>query len=208
VRIFRYSLTILAAALLIQGSVKAATTIILDENCVGTIGTNFVIPCSLSIDPTTGMSSVVTYTPGGAPSFFPGDIVLLDPTTLFVSDVIRVSGNSLYFYSTLGGGSLADIGLPADFLSNVVTLIETDLGALGFGATYTPTVGQPGFVSVPRVPVEAVYTFISDEPASPVPEPGCVLVLGMGLLGLGLAKRRRSREGLSVAGQTAISKPV
>jgi hypothetical protein len=59
---------------------------------------------------------------------------------------------------------------------------RTPEGANGF--TYTPTAGQPGFVAGAAVPV--TYLIRSD-----IPEPATVTLLGIGLAGLGFARRRK-----------------
>ena len=84
--------------------------------------------------------------------------------------------------------AIADSGLPTGRNTNLITLAEGPL-AQGFGAIYTPTAGQPGFVGGAAVPV--TYTFISD--AIQTPEPASLFLLLMGgtvLLGLGVLRAR------------------
>jgi len=170
---------------------------VVDENCHGTLN-GFLgletLPCAFTTDPGPGgLAGAMTYNLLDPPGLVAGDVRIAEPGTGF-SDLIRfnpvVGGGSLFFYSDTDGGvdALADIGLPTLLNTNLVTLPEVSLGALGFGLIYQPTAGQPGFVAGASVPVQ--YTFISD---SPVPEPGTLVLVGSGL-GAFIANRRRRRS--------------
>jgi hypothetical protein len=173
-----------------------------NENCVGgVVGANpFPFPCSFIADPSAGgLASVMAYGLGDPPGLFGGDVPLTDPVTGAVSDVIRFFGSSLYFYSAQGGGDPADVGLPTATLDNHVTVTETSLGDLGFGAIYIPVSGQPGFIGAATVPI--AYTFISEEAGKQIPEPTGALLVATGLTILGLA-RRRPRAWWSLVGSS------
>ena len=103
------------------------------------------------------------------------------------SDDIRfdsITGNGSLFFYSLPGPSLADKGLPTAFETNVLSIAEVNLGGGVFGAIYTPTAGQPGFVAGSAGPT--TYTFISD-----TPEPSTALLLLLGLPVMASLRRKR-----------------
>ena len=118
---------------------------------------------------------------GGATS----DVIRFNPTENCSNSV-----GCLAFYSDIGDGSdsLADIGFPTSFYTNVLTRLE--VGPEGDnGFVYTPTAGQPGFVAGAGGPV--TYVIKSD---SAVPEPGSLLLLANGLIGIGFVRSRRRQR--------------
>ena len=158
---------------------------------------------AVAADPESGgLSSALTYQ--FPADWTPGDLLLTDPVSGAVEDVLRfstpdhVTGDSnLVFYSVPDPvNAKADTGLPTAYLSNQVTLPES--GGPGVdGVFYTPTAGQPGFLTSPAFAVE--YVFVSDGSLSRlipgvVPEPGtwAMTLLGLGALGAGLRSRRRA----------------
>jgi PEP-CTERM motif-containing protein len=180
-------------------------SITVDENGNGTLnfttgggcasGGIFPMTGVLAPDPGPGgLPSVLTYNLLGPPSLVAGDVLMTDADCggCFL-DFIRFNpagtGDpsypaSLLFYSDniSGADSLGDTpSPPGAFYPNVVSIPE--VGPEGNnGAFYTPTAGQPGFVSGFNVS----YHFISD-----TPEPGTLGLLGIGLLGLAASIRRR-----------------
>ena len=158
---------------------------VVDELGNGTnLATGLSLPFGLAPDPGPGgFPLALTYTLPFAGVV--GDVVLSDPTQQS-SDCIRFNGNgTLVFYSNnqpdgAEPGNLADVGFPAPLYANVVFIAE--IGPEGNnGATYTPLAGMPGFD-----PSGPTYTFISD-----VPEPGTVMLVGVGLVGLLAISRRK-----------------
>jgi hypothetical protein len=119
------------------------------------------------------------------PGLVAGDLLLTDGAG--VSDIIRFdptiffggSTGGAFFYSLPGGGQLADIGLPGSYLPNVFSIAEVLAGP----TLYTPTAGQPGFVSGAAGPVTYQIT------SGAVPEPGTWLLFGSAMAVL-IARRR------------------
>lgn len=168
--------------------------IFLPENGVGTIqfpgASAMPLPGVLAPDPGPGGKTALTFNLLGPPSLVPGDLLLFDRDIL--SDVIRFNpaGSavgypaSVVFYSALeaGGGALADVGFPSAFYQNIVRLAEGTLGVV-----YTPMANQPGYVAGYGVTYQI-------ESLTPAPEPGSIVLLATGLLGLAGAGRLRRRQ--------------
>ena len=122
----------------------------------------------LAPDPLNGNKMALMYTlPVNVTA---GDLTILEPQGS-IDDLLRFeNGNQLFFYSgnTDGSDSLADVGIPATFQTNIVQIPE-NLGVEGNNAaTWTPLMGNPGFGGISR------YVFVSD--STPVPEPRIGLI--------------------------------
>ena len=172
-----------------------SVSITVDENGHGTFtntsGFFSNLPFALAHDPGPGgLGSVVSYGLLSPPGLVGGDLVLLDGGLL--SDLIRfdpaTNSGSLFFYSDQYGGidALADIGMPGLLNTNVLRLPEVALLGGGFGLSYTPTAGQPGFVAGAAGPV--TYTLISDA----VPEPASIVLVSSAFALLFMLRRRRA----------------
>lgn len=191
-----------AACLCSSALADGCPTITVDENGNGTLnfttggtcGSGAIAPTSgvLAADPGPGgLASVLTYSLLGPPSLVAGDVLLTECGGACFLDVIRFNpagtggagyAASLLFYSDNVDGfdSLGDTpSPPGAFYSNTVSIPEIGTETNN-GAIYTPTAGQPGFVAGFTV----TYDFISDGTGVPVPEPGSLMLLGTGLLGL------------------------
>ena len=140
----------IATAVFCAGSTPARAqpsqiSIIVDENGHGTInGFVGLLPLSSSIIPDPGPGgkpNVLAYDLQGPPGLVAGDLIIKETVDLR-SDLIRFDSGlgTLFFYSDqdqdLGAGALADIGLPGGLNTNLVSVNEVSLGALGFGAIY------------------------------------------------------------------------
>lgn len=107
----------------------------------------FALSGVLAPDPGPGgLASALTYDLL-ADNLVAGDVLLIDLAGL--SDIIRFNAAnpctgypaSAVFYSSPGGGDLADTGFPLGLYANIVVLMENEAGA----TVYTPSSGQPGF---------------------------------------------------------------
>ena len=187
-------------------------TVTVDENGNGALnfttgggcGADSIVSTSgvLAPDPGPGgLSSVLTYNLLGPPSLVAGDVLLTDsscggcPLDLIRFNPAGTGGPtypaSLLFYSDNVDGvdSLGDTpSPPSSFYGNVVSIPEIG-SETNNGAIYTPTAGQPGFVAGFAV----TYDFISDGSGASLPEPGTLMLLGTGLVGLSGVIRRKAK---------------
>lgn len=195
---------VVVAAPEIAGAQGFSITVTADENGHGrltnTAGFSAPSPAALQSDPGPGgLSSALTYSLLNPPGLTAGDVVLLETVNGLISDIIRFNPDErctdgsvgcLVFYSDAddGADSIADTGFPTALYANDIALLE--IGPEGMnGATYTPTTGQPGFVTGAAGPV--TYVLQSDVP---VPEPTSLTLFGFALAGFGLARRKWSRN--------------
>jgi len=206
-----YVQLLLAVGLLLffstSASAQFSVTITVDENCNGTLtntsGFFGTLPCGQSADPGPGgLANAVTYGLFNPPGLVSGDLLLIEPaSTGLLSDIIRFNSNgtiagttgTLVFYSDNGDGadSLADTGFPSSLYTNNLALVEVGAEGSNNGASYTPTAGQPGFITGSAGPVTYV---IKSDIAPSVPEPSSILLIFAGVSLTWLSVRRgRSR---------------
>src|SRR5215471_15730864 len=173
-----------------MASLPGFADVVVDENCHGT--QNVVVtlppgspmPCSFRNDPGPGgLPNVMTYE-DIIPTAQQGDLLIIDPLTGLISDVVRFNGDgTLIFYSDNSDGSedLADTGLPTSFYTNFLRLTETSLPGGGDGVVYhaLPQMGMPG--SDGNRDISITYVIQSD---SAVPEPVAFFLVfgGLGVL--------------------------
>ncbi len=146
---------------------------------------------ALATDPFPGGLTTVRYTFNSTiPSVVAGDVKIQEFGSSTIGDLIRfenISGSAVAFiYSTdIAGGLAADVGLPASFQTNFVTISENSAGF----AIITPSSGQPGYCASCSATI--IYGLTSTDV---VPEPSTLLLIGSGLLAAAFVVRRRGKE--------------
>ena len=164
----------------------------LDENGHGNME-GFAFSGIVGLDPgPNGGAALIYPSPVGVP-FEVGDVLLVEPGGS-PTELLRFTANQtsqvIALYSNPDSSvDLADTGwFPSQFQPNLLTLPVTALGGGATGCIYTPTPGQPGYVSLSPRPMR--YNVIAD-----VPEPSTALLLavaGIGLAGFFWRKRKIS----------------
>jgi hypothetical protein len=145
---------------------------------------------------------------GTAVALQPGDVLLTDPRTGSVSDVIRfetINAHAMIFwYSEAGEGDPPDVGLPTVYQTNLVSISEAADRVPPNATTYNPAILGPGllgpgynlnyyheYVLHDRTAGTNYYDFpYNYQLYSPIPAPGAVVLgmIGLGLIG-GVKKR-------------------
>lgn len=155
-------------------------------------------------DPTNGLFPLIySYPPDSSERGYAdptgGDLLIHDGTGM-LTDVVRFVGKDIVFYSLLGGGEPADVGLPTTFMSNVV-----DLTANGPGLFYSPNDGEPGYGAGFAGAGNVYSTFQITVSAVPEPALGMLMAVG-GLTVLAASRRRRSDRTTSKTQRTEMTR--
>lgn len=148
-------------------------TIHLDEAGNGTFdntaGFHSALPFAMMPDPGPGgLPSVLFYDMLNPPGLTAGDLTVLSASGK--SDVLRFdptqglngAHGGVFVYSDPSGGQPADVGFPTAQEANTALVTEAPDGTV----TYTPTTGQPGFVTGAGGPV--TYIFVSAPASEPL----------------------------------------
>lgn len=184
--------TVAIAASMLVLSQQAKATPINDPAFVETLTNSCPANCAgvtLATDPIGGKTTVEFIFNATIPSVVAGDVKVTEFGSSTVGDVIRfenISGSSAvaFIYSN-DIGLPADVGLPATFQTNTITISENNVG---FAGPFTPTAGQPGFCATCATAPTYALTSVD------IPEPGTLLLLGSGLLAGTFARRWKKKR--------------
>jgi hypothetical protein len=192
---------VLSGSVFAQFSVNISFDELGNSKFTNTAGFNSTLPFGLRNDlGPGGLFAALSYDMLNPPGLTAGDLILLEPGGASISDILRFNptqvgpgggtGVLVVYSDNLDGvDSLADIGFPTSLYTNTLTL--TEVGPEGNnGFTYTPTAGQPGFVSGAGGPV--TYAFLSDGSLiAPEPSTIAMFLCGAGIFGIAWFHRRR-----------------
>lgn len=154
---------------------------------------NFLIPLwgSIATEPISGVATL-KYPLAAPGTVTAGDLVIREPGSLAISDILRFSsepGGAVYVFSDISDGadSLADVVdlTTLALQANLVYVDETGPEDGPNGFNWTPVSGQPGFVAG-----QESYNFISDVS---VPEPQSSWIVPAIAAVAAIAWRRRER---------------
>ena len=167
---------------------QVGQVIYIDENGTAFITASQPFPYTMALEPDSGITTLEYTLPFAGVA---GDLLLQEPSSSQISDVLRFDGNfHVYFFSDTGLGQtlLADVGLPPTYLTPQVTIAELGTEGVSTYAFYIPTSGEPGYKSAAP---GTTYYILSD-----VPEPSVMMLgsLGCGLLLLLNSRRRAKRD--------------
>jgi hypothetical protein len=139
------------------------------------------------LDTISGKDTLVYFLiPSAFPGMVSGDLLITLTSGGPVTDLIRFEtvagvGPAAFIFSNQNYGLPDDVGLPATFQSNNVTRVISDL--------YTPlSVTDPGYVAGKNGAANWSYEL------APVPEPGTMMLLGVGMFGLAIYGKRRNNN--------------
>ena len=189
---FKNALGVAAGIAILAASATAVfgqvgQVIYMNENGSAYITASQPFPYALAPEPNSGITTLEYTLPFAGVA---GDLLLTEPGSSAISDVLRFDGNfHVFFFSDLdpGQSQLADVGLPPlPYLTPNVTLSESGTEGVLTYVYYTPTSTEPGFKSAAP---GTTYYIVSD-----VPEPSVMILGGLGGGMLLLLKSRRQNK--------------
>ena len=141
-------------------------------------------------DPISGLTTLEYKLTSSFDSMVTGDLLITLTNGGPVTDLIRfetvagVGPVAFIFSNQLTNGLPDDVGLPSYNSSDPTTLISN---------VYDPTSTQAGYVvgTTSNSPSGALWEYELAPAPAPVPEPGTMMLLGAGMLGLAIYGKRR-----------------